>query len=355
MTYIFDSLKINGLIKKGDKVAIGMPVFTPYIEIPQLETYGLQEVCINADPEQNWQYPDHELDKLRDPDVKVFFCINPSNPPSVKLSDKGLTKIADIVKNDRQDLIILTDDVYGTFADNFRSLFAVCPFNTLLVYSYSKYFGATGWRLGATALHKDNVLDKALLAMPDDIRNSLYKRYSSITTDVEHLSFINRMVADSRTVALNHTAGLSTPQQVQMVFFSLLGLMDEDDTYKKALKGVIRRRKATLYDALGIPASENEDSVDYYSLLDLGDIAQKLYGEDFSDWLLKKFQPNELLFRIADETGIVLLPGHGFGTEQPSGRVSLANLNEFEYAKIGHMLRALADRLYDEWRINNSQ
>lgn len=353
MTYIFESLKINGLIKKGDKVAIGMPVFTPYIEIPQLETYGLQEVWINADAANNWQYPDHELDKLRDPDVKVFFCINPSNPPSVKLSEEGLAKIADIVKNDRQDLIILTDDVYGTFADNFRSLFAVCPFNTLLVYSYSKYFGATGWRLGVTALHKDNVLDKALLAMPDDIRNSLYKRYSSITTNVEHLSFINRIVADSRTVALNHTAGLSTPQQVQMVFFSLLGLMDEDDIYKKALKGVIRRRKATLYDALGISASENEDSVDYYSLLDLEEIAEKLYGKDFSDWLLKKFQPNELLFRIADETGIVLLPGHGFGTEQPSGRVSLANLNEFEYAKIGHMLRALADQLYDEWRNNN--
>src|SRR6218665_1977187 len=31
MTYIFDSLKQNKLVSKGDKVAIGMPVFTPYI------------------------------------------------------------------------------------------------------------------------------------------------------------------------------------------------------------------------------------------------------------------------------------------------------------------------------------
>ncbi|WP_423187223.1 bifunctional aspartate transaminase/aspartate 4-decarboxylase [Alishewanella sp. d11] len=350
MTYIFDSLKKNCLIKEGDKVAIGMPVFTPYIEIPQLDAYGLQEVYINADPTLDWQYPDQELEKLRDPDVKVFFCINPSNPPSVKLSEQGLAKIADIVQHDRQDLIILTDDVYGTFADNFRSLFAVCPFNTLLVYSYSKYFGATGWRLGATALHTENVLDKALKAMPDEIKDRLNKRYASITTDVPHLSFINRLVADSRTVALNHTAGLSTPQQVQMVLFSLLGLMDEDDAYKKALKSVIRRRKATLFDALGVTATENENSVDYYTLLDLEDIAKKLYGKDFAQWLLTKFQPNELLFKIADETGIVLLPGHGFGTQTPSGRVSLANLNEFEYAKIGRMLRALADKLYQEWQ-----
>ena len=48
------------------------------------------------------------------------------------------------------------------------------------------------------------------------------------------LRFIDRLVADSRTVALNHTAGLSTPQQVQMVLFSLFALMDENDGYKKS-------------------------------------------------------------------------------------------------------------------------
>ena len=58
--------------------------------------------------------------------------------------------------------MILTDDVYGTFADDFRSLFSVCPMNTILVYSFSKYFGATGWRLGVIAAHKDNVFDHAL-------------------------------------------------------------------------------------------------------------------------------------------------------------------------------------------------
>ncbi len=36
------------------------------------------------------------------------------------------------------------------------------------------------------------------------------------------LSFMERVVADSRLVALNHTAGLSTPQQVQMAFSLLL-------------------------------------------------------------------------------------------------------------------------------------
>ena len=166
MTYIFNTLKQNGIVSKGDKVAIGLPVFTPYIEIPELDEYGLTEVAINADPKNGWQYSDEELDKLKDPAIKIFFCINPSNPPSVKLDDRSLDRIADIVKNHRQDLIILTDDVYGTFADDFRSLFATCPNNTILVYSFSKYFGATGWRLGVVATHQKNVLDDRLRALP---------------------------------------------------------------------------------------------------------------------------------------------------------------------------------------------
>ncbi|MEB2559238.1 aminotransferase class I/II-fold pyridoxal phosphate-dependent enzyme, partial [Burkholderia cenocepacia] len=144
--------------------------------------------------------------------------------PSVKISEDGLKKLKAIVDERHKagnDLIILTDDVYGTFADDFVSLFAVAPYNTILVYSYSKYFGATGWRLGTIATHEKNVLDDKLAALPEDKRKILHQRYASITTEPDQLKFIDRLVADSRTVALNHTAGLSTPQQVQMALFSL--------------------------------------------------------------------------------------------------------------------------------------
>ena len=322
MTYVFNTLKQNGIVKRGDKVAIGMPVFTPYIEIPELDEYGLEEVALNADPEMGWQYPDSEIEKLRDPAIKVFFLINPSNPPSVKIDQRSLDKIAKIVKEERQDLIILTDDVYGTFADDFQSIFAICPHNTILVYSYSKYFGATGWRLGVIATHKENVLDTKLKALPKDAKKALDRRYGSLLPDVSTLKFIDRLVADSRTVALNHTAGLSTPQQIQMVLFSLFALMDENDNYKATLKKVIRKREAALYRELGVEPEQNENSVDYYTLLDLEVISRKLYGDEFADWLKGAFANNELLFRIADETGIVLLPGKGFGTQQPTGRAS---------------------------------
>jgi aspartate 4-decarboxylase len=275
--------------------------------------------------------------------------VNPSNPPSVKISDESLEYIADIVK-ERPELILLTDDVYGTFADDFVSLFALAPKNTILVYSYSKYFGATGWRLGAIATHRDNVLDRLLAELPKDVKKELHHRYESITTEPDKLKFIDRLVADSRTVALNHTAGLSTPQQVQMVLFSLFSLMDTPDAYKNALKRLIRNRKKALYEEIGISfEDEDPNQVDYYTILDLEFLAERAYGREFVKWLLNNTAPTELLFRLAREARVVLLPGRGFGTQHPSGRVSLANLNESDYRQIGRAVRLLLSDYVDRY------
>ena len=39
MCYLFDSLQENFLLDKGDGIALMVPAFTPYIEIPQLSRY----------------------------------------------------------------------------------------------------------------------------------------------------------------------------------------------------------------------------------------------------------------------------------------------------------------------------
>jgi len=351
MTYIFNTMRENYLIEPGDTIALGSPIFTPYIEIPQLNDYQLNTINLDADPANGWQYSQQELDKLRDPKVKAFFLVNPSNPPSVKLDIESLEYIAEIVQ-ERPDLIILTDDVYGTFADDFVSLFALCPQNTILVYSFSKYFGSTGWRLGVVATHQQNVLDEKLADLSQERKAILHERYKSITTEPENLKFIDRLVADSRTVALNHTAGLSTPQQVQMVLFSLYSLMDTNDAYKTSLKQLIRNRKQVLYNELGISIEDHDDNaVDYYTILSVEYLLDRGYGREVVDWINENTTASDVLFRLAREESVVLLPGEGFGTLNPSWRVSLANLNEADYVQIGRAINKVMDEyieLYHE-------
>ena len=99
MTYVFQSLRANGLIHPGDKIAIATPIFSPYLEIPVLDDFQLEVVDIRMDRLNDWQLPDAELAKLRDPSVKVFCIVNPSNPPSTKMSDEALEQLAVLVKD----------------------------------------------------------------------------------------------------------------------------------------------------------------------------------------------------------------------------------------------------------------
>ena len=144
--------------------------------------------------------------------------------------------------------MIITDDVYGTFIPHFRSLMAELPHNTLCVYSFSKYFGATGWRTAVIALHEDNIYDKMIARLSEEQKSILNKRYSSLSLQPEKMKFIERMVADSRQIALNHTAGLSLPQQIQMSLFAIFSLLDKEDSYKKKMQEIIHRRLHALWD-----------------------------------------------------------------------------------------------------------
>ena len=162
MCYIFKSLKANRLLFPGDTIALGTPIFTPYLEMTHLEDYDLKVVNIGTPQENRWQFTDDEIKKLEDPKIKGLFVVNPGNPSGIAMDKETIAKIAKLVKTKRPDLMLLTDDVYGTFVNDFRSLMGEIPRNTIGVYSYSKYFGCTGWRLGVIAIHQDNIFDEMI-------------------------------------------------------------------------------------------------------------------------------------------------------------------------------------------------
>ncbi|MEW5912083.1 MAG: bifunctional aspartate transaminase/aspartate 4-decarboxylase [Thermodesulfobacteriota bacterium] len=350
MCYIFNSLKENKLLRHGDKIALGAPIFTPYLEIPHLNDYQLVEVEVMGQEKNDWQVPPKELDKLADPAVKAFFLVNPGNPSSVSMDQKDLKRLAKLVETKRQDLIILTDDVYGTFVNGFRSLMATCPRNTICVYSFSKYFGATGWRLGVIAIHQDNVFDRAIAALPQAERRALNKRYGSVTLDVASMKLIDRLVADSRSVALNHTAGLSTPQQVQMALFALMSLLDRDGQYKQQAQKVVTQRFLDLYQALELPYKPSPNDAHYYATIDVQQMARMHYGREFARWLTADHEPVDFVLRLAQERQIVLLPGAGFDAPDWTVRVSLANLKDEAYSEIGRQIKSLLAEYHAEWQ-----
>lgn len=350
MCYIFDTLKQNFLMKKGDKLALLTPCFTPYLEIPRLDQFDLDIVYVSANKvERNgyhdWQYAPEEIDKLRDPSVKAVCITNPSNPPSYTFSEETLKQLVDVVKNDNPDLMIITDDVYGTFIDGFKSLMYVLPYNTCCLYSFSKYFGATGWRLATMAVAPDNVFDARIAKLSDEEKAILNKRYESLTLDPGALKFIDRLVADSRLVGLNHTAGLSTPQQIQMMLFATFAYLHREELQPKLIN-MIHSRLEALWSTTGFTLFPDPYRAGYYSEIDLMVWAKKFYGDEFTDYLNNNYEPLDFVIRLANETSVVLLNGDGFDGPKWSVRASLANLNKDAYLKIGTAIRKILDEYH---------
>jgi aspartate 4-decarboxylase len=360
MCYIFDSLLVNHLLHRGDKVALAVPMFTPYIEVCHLDRFNFDIVEISAnevsptDGRHTWQYPDSQIDRLKDPSIKALFFVNPSNPPSMAMRPSSMERLASLIRSNRPDLIVVTDDVYSTFVPGFRSLMAEVPHNTIGVYSFSKYFGCTGWRLGVVAIHQDNVFDKAIAKLPVEIRKELNVRYGPLTLHPEEIKFIDRMVADSRCVALNHTAGLSLPQQVQMTLFSLFALLDKDDRYKKLTKEIVQRRLQALWAGMKLPLPPDPMRADYYATLDIMVWAEKTHGPAFVQFLKKNYHPFDVLFALAEKFSTVLLNGSGFAGPDWSVRVSLANLPDEAYSKIGEQLTTAVQVAVDSWKAQAS-
>jgi aspartate 4-decarboxylase len=360
MCYIFDTLVLNHLLKPGETIALGTPVFTPYLEMPHLGRYEFKVVHVEGSEiakagYRTWQYPDSEIDKLANPKIKAFFVVNPSNPPSVAMRPATMKRLIKLVKTKRPDLMVLTDDVYGTFVNGFRSLMAELPHNTIGVYSYSKYFGCTGWRLGVVAVHQKNVYDEMLAKLPATARRRLNKRYGTITLEPEKLKFIDRMVADSRQVALNHTAGLSLPQQVQMALFSLFALLDTENRYKKLTQSIIDRRLRKLAAGVNVELWDDPLRAGYYATIDLLNWAKQTYGPEFVEFATRGVHPFDVLFALAERHGTVLLNGSGFAGPDWSVRVSLANLDDAAYEKIGDQLRSLLNGAVERWKASQKR
>ena len=344
--YVFNTLKENYLLLPKDKIAIITPIFSPYLEMPRLLDYDLEIVELKCDPNDDYALPDSEIDKLKDKKIKALFMVNPANPAAFSLSKKNIDRIGEIVDSERRDLIVLSDNVYAPFADQYNSFMISCPLNTIEVYSLSKYFGTTGWRLGLTMVAKNNRINDLLKNLPAKYKKRLQKRYKIATLSPDKLSFMDRLVFDSRQVAEAHVGGLSTPQQVLMGILLFYDIHDRSigEPYRNKIKSILKERLKSFYNELNTEVAIRPTSTDYYSLINIPEVCSNIFGKDAAAYLVKNYEYLEFLFHLVSKYHTILLPGAGFGATDWRLRISLANLHDKDYPIIGKNIRkALKD------------
>jgi aspartate 4-decarboxylase len=127
-----------------------------------------------------------------------------------------------------------------------------------------------------------------------------------------------------------------------MTIFSLSELMDTKKDYQKACIGIVKKRVEATLEGLGIEVAPNELFDWYYGLIDFEFFARKHLGEEFVTWMKANIHPLDIVFRLAEDHGIVLLNGSGFAAPDWSVRISFANLDDHVYDDIGRAVRAVA-------------
>jgi aspartate 4-decarboxylase len=136
-----------------------------------------------------------------------------------------------------------------------------------------------------------------------------------------------------------------------MVFFAMSHLLDTEDHYKALTIKIVQRRRDLLWQGLGLPLPPPDpDRAWYYVELDLEVWAKHMVGEGFFEFLSENYEPVDFLFRIAERSSVVLMDGGGFGGPKWSIRVSLANLNDGDYTRIGEYMMSAAQEYIDAWK-----
>ena len=357
MVYIFQELHYAHVLYPGDTVVVNSSIFTPYLQIPELSEYNLRIKTVTTKRENNWQMTDEQFEQLKDPRVKAFFAVNPTNPTARAFTPERLAKFKEVIKAN-PDLVIITDDVYGTFSPSYQSIFAVAPHNTILVYSFSKLYGATGQRLGVVCMHHQNVCDRII---QENLQNRRLKelderRYSIVVPNPHKMKFIDRMVADSRAIGLYHTAGLSSPQQVMMDMFALSNLKDAGlSPYVQLSREVVAARYHEFWHGLGIRPDETPENTRYYTLVDIFDLMRQRHGKEFCQYFKDNYNYLDFTYRLATEFGAVVMDATAFGAEKGNVRVSLANLEKADYRKLARAILDLVDEYYQVFKKKNKK
>jgi aspartate 4-decarboxylase len=350
MCYIFKTMKSNRLLNPGDTIALGRADLHALSRNAASRGLRAQHRRHPRDPGERVPVHDEELDKLLTRrSRRSSWSTRAIRAPLHCLSDKTIAKIGQILEK-RPDLILLTDDVYGTFVPGFRGLLGAFPHNTIGVYSYSKYFGCTGWRLGTIAVHEDNVFDKLIAAHPEPTLKWLW-------------TSAMRAHADAAQAALHRPdCGRQPRRGAEPHRRPVAAAAGDDDAVlivrtdgrKEGLpEGLHRHRQAAgpRHHRGARDRGRAERHFDYYyGLIDFEFWMRKYIGDDVVEVGEEERASARPGVRLAEDHGIVLLNGSGFDAPAWSVRVSFANLPEHVYDDIGRALRSCGGGLCSRLR-----
>ncbi len=240
------------MMNPGDEVLYpspGYPIYESQIEFqggvakPYRYVEGQTNFILNLD----------EIEQSITPKTRLLVLNDLQNPTGAECSDEELQKVAELAQ--RHDLFVLCDEAYFDirYEGRSRSLASLPDMaeRCLILYTFSKRFAMTGWRLGAAVGPKDLIDTIAKLNVNDESCSNHFIQYGAIealTGDKSGSEKILRILKERRDKAveiLNTIEGIRCfkPNATFYLFPNATGAMRN-----KGLTDYEQFRKAALHE-----------------------------------------------------------------------------------------------------------
>ena len=141
-----------------DEILVLSPDYASHITQIKIARHGAKPIFVPLEEtKEGWKLNPEKLESAIGPKTKAILICNPSNPLGKVYSMEELKQIAKIAL--RYNLFVITDEVYEYFLFDGKEHVSIGSFpeiadRTISVFSFSKSYSMTGWRIGYLVAEK---------------------------------------------------------------------------------------------------------------------------------------------------------------------------------------------------------
>ena len=263
---------LQTITNPGDEIILTDPCFASHIQ--QVHMCGGTPVYWALDENDGWSLDVDALAELVCSKTKAIIINSPSNPTGKIFSRQNLLRIGELAK--AHGFLVIIDDPYSQFtyenSDRYFNLASMIDMfeNVAYLYSFSKAYAMSGWRLGymiLPAFLKRQVIKIHDLNMICTSRISQTAGIAALTGDAHHLAEFEAAFAKRRELicqrldAMPHVFDYIKPEGAYYVFPRILV---EHNSARDFCMELLHKTKVTLApgSAFG-PSGENHVRMAY--------------------------------------------------------------------------------------------
>jgi aspartate/methionine/tyrosine aminotransferase len=164
------------LLRPGDEFITTDPTWNWPMAFAKAVGATVKQIPIYG-PEYQYRLDPVRLAEAMGPKTKVVYLVDPNNPLGTVCTKAEIAAIADAVG--KAGAYLIHDCTYRHFAHEHHLAAKLDPERTITIYSFSKWLGLAGLRIGAVVAHPD-VIERLAASPPNNLGSSILSQRAAI-------------------------------------------------------------------------------------------------------------------------------------------------------------------------------